>query len=287
MRVLSEPVRTYTQTLGAGVVVQPSQLLPNFGPVLGLWLDLTVSITGGTASEPSNTIDNVLSQFLIDDQFGKAIFGNVFGTDITILNDILTPRGVRQNAPTITTNSAGAGSAEWYLFLPITISAKDMPANLKLTFAATSSLQNASLTSAGTVSCTLVVRSAYAVGVDQPTLRTSITNPPHQQGDNALAPYLPLGLQIEALAVVITGGDGDFSYVTIYQSGATITTLEPIHDFTANDVMLMQSGHETGELIFRVPVFVVDSTTVFTFNLSTDSAIRLYSLATIPQKNVG
>lgn len=285
MRVLSEPVKTYTQTLQSGLVIQPSQLLPTFGPVQGLWLDLTVSLTGATTAGTSNSIDNAIQSFLIDDAFGKAIFGNVFGTDLTVLNDILTPRGVRQAPPTITT-SAGAGSAEWYLFLPITISAKDMPANLKLTVNSASSLQNGSLTSAGTATLTLVVRAGYSVGVDQPTLRASITNPPHQQGDNALAPYLPLGLQIEALAVVLPA-DSNYSYSTIYQSGATITTLEPLNDFKSNDVMLMQSGHLSGEFIFRVPVFVVDSTTVFTLNLATDGAIRLYSLATVPQKNVG
>jgi hypothetical protein len=46
----------------------------------------------------------------------------------------------------------------------------------------------------------------------------------------------------------------------------------------------MQSGHLSGEFISRWPRFVVDNTSMCTINLGTDSAIRLYSIATIPQK---
>ena len=283
MRVISEPVKTYTQTLVSSLVVQPSQLLPNFGPVQGLWLDLTVTLAGATASKASNTIDNVLNQFAIDDQNGKSIL-SLLGTDLSILNDILTPRGVRQAPPAITTDGGGAGSAEWFLFLPVTIGAGDMPGVLKITFNAASSLQNANLTSAGTAVCVLVVRAGYSVGADQPTLRIQASNPPHQQGDNALGPYLPLGFQVEALAFTLAGGDGDFGYLTLFQGGATFASLMPLHDFTASDVMLMQSGHLSGEFICRFPIFVVDSTTVMTVNLSTDTAVRLYSIATVPQK---
>jgi hypothetical protein len=284
MRVIDQPVRTYGSiTLGAGPQVQNSTVLPNYGAVAGFWLDMTVALTGATASKTSNTIDNVINTFEIDDQFGKAIVV-ALGTDLSILNDILTPRGVRQAAPAVTTSGGGAGSAEWYLFLPITIGSGDMPGQLKLTFAAASALQNANLTSAGTALVTLVVRAAYPVGEDRPTLRITMANPPHQQGDNAFGPYLPGGFQMEALAFVLTGGDGDFGYLTALIGGASFATLAPLLDFTANDVMLMQSGHLSGEFICRFPVFVVDNTTIFTVNLSTDTAVRLYSIATVPQK---
>jgi hypothetical protein len=283
MRVISEPVRTYSQTLAASPLVQNSTILPNYGPIQGFWLDLTVTLTGATASQASNTIDNVIQTIEIDDQFGKAVMV-ALGTDLSVLNDMLTPRGVRQAPPAITSSSAGAGSAEWYFFLPVTIGLADMPGQLKLTLNSISGLQNANLTSAGTVVVTLVVRAAYSVGVDQQTLRITSSNPPHQQGDNAFGPYLPTGFQAEALAFVLTGGDGDFGYLTVLQSGASFATLEPLHDFTANDVMLMQSGHLSGEFITRFPVFVIDNTTIFTVNLSTDTAVRLYSIATIPQK---
>ena len=286
MRVISEPVKTYSQTLAASLLVQPSQVLPNFGPVQGLWLDLTVTLTGATASQTSNTIDNVLNQFAIDDQFGKSIL-SLLGTDLSVLNDILTPRGVRQAPPAITTSGAGAGTAEWFLFLPVTIGAKDMPGVVKITLNSTASLVNANLTSAGTVVATLVLRAGYAVGTDQPTLRIQASNPPHQQGDNNFGPYLPSGFQVEALAFVLTGGDADFGYLTLFQGGATFASLMPLHDFTSMDVMLMQSGHLSGEFITRFPVFVVDSTTVMTVNLSTDTAVRLYSIATVPQKREG
>ena len=286
MRAISEPVKSYSQTLGASLLVQPSQQLPYFGPVLGMWLDLTVSVTGATASQTSLSIDNTISHFAIDDQWGKSIC-DLLGSDITYINDILTPRGVRQAPPTITTNSAGAGSAEWYLFLPITIGAADMPAILKLTLNTASSLQGGSFTSAGTVSFTLIVRAAYSVGVDQPTLRIKATNPPYQAGDNAVGPYLPQGFQVEALAFFLTGGDADFGYLTVFQNGATFASLMPLHDFTSADVMLMQSGHLTGEFICRFPVFMVDSTTVATINLATSTNIRLYSIATVPQKTTG
>ena len=285
MRAISEPVKSYLQTLGSGLLVQPSQQLPNFGPVLGIWLDITVALSGATVSVTSNTIDNAISHFALDDQYGKSIC-DLLGTDLTTLNDILTPRGVRQAPPTITTSAAGAGSANWFVFLPITVAAADMPGILKLTLNTTASLQNAALVAAGAVTFTLIVRAAYSVGVDQPTLRIKVSNPPHQSGDNAVGPYLPQGFQIEALAYTLPA-DANFGYLTLFQNGATFASLMPLHDFAAADVMLMQAGHLSGEFICRFPVFVVDSTTVATINLATDGVIRLYSIATVPQKSTG
>lgn len=283
MRVISQPVRSYSQTLTSAPLVQNSTVLPNYGPIQGLWLDLTVAITGGTASKTSNTIDNVIQTIEIDDQFGKAVVV-ALGTDISVLNDMLTPRGVRQAPTAITTNGSGDGSAEWYLFLPITVSVADMPGQLKLTFNSKTALQNANLASAGTCVVTFVVRAAYSVGQDQQTLRITMSNPPHQSGDNAFGPYLPAGFQAESVAFILTGGDADFGYLTVLQNGASFATLEPLNDFIANDTMLMQSGHLSGEFITRFPVFVIDNTTIFTVNLSTDTAVRLYSIATVPQK---
>lgn len=290
MRAISEPVKSYAQALSATqLLIQPSQQLPNFGPVLGIWLDLTVAIAGGTAAATSNTIDNTISHFALDDQFGKSIC-DLLGVDLTIINDILTPRGVRQAPPAITT-AGGNGSANWFLFLPITVAAADMPAILKLTLNTSASLQNGALVSAGAVTFTLVVRAGYSVGVDQPTLRIKASSPPFQLGDNAVGPYLPQGFQVEALAFTTgpTGAlvDADFGYLTLFQNGATFASLMPLHDFTSADVMLMQSGHLSGEFITRFPVFVVDSTTVCTINLAISGAIRIYSIATIPQKSTG
>jgi hypothetical protein len=284
MRAISEPVKSYQQTLGSALLVQPSQQFPNFGPILGIWLDLTVAIAGGTAAATSNTIDNTISHFAIDDQFGKSIC-DMLGTDITVINDVLTPRGVRQAPPAITT-AGGNGTASWFLFLPITVAAADMPAILKLTLNTTASLQNGALLSAGTVTFTLIVRAGYSVGVDQPTLRIKISSPPFQSGDNAVGPYLPQGFQVEALAFTVPT-DAGFGYLTVFQNGATFASLMPLHDFTSADVMLMQSGHLTGEFICRFPVFVVDSTTVATINLASSVAIRLYSIATVPQQSTG
>lgn len=284
MRVIDQPVRTFgSLTLSTAPQVQNSTLIPNFGAVAGFWLDLTVTLAGATASKTSNTIDNVIASWEIDDAAGKAVVVGL-GTDISILNDILTPRGVRQAAPAVTTSGAGAGSAEWYLFLPITVGAADMPGQLKVAFAAASALTNANLVSAGTATVSLVVRAAYPIGEDRATLRITMSNPPHQSGNNDFGPYLPGGFQMEALAFVIADGDTDFGYLTFFQGGATFANLAPLNDFVSNDVMLMQSGHLSGEYICRFPVFVVDNTTIMTVNLVTDSAVRLYSIATVPQK---
>jgi hypothetical protein len=286
VRVIDETIRTYQAAPAAGVVVQPSQLIPNYGPLFGLWLDLTVSVTGGTHSVTSKTIDNIIQTWEIDDQFGKAVVGNALGTDISPLNDMLTPHGVRQAPPAITTDSSGNGSAEWYLFLPITMGAADLggTAQIKVTFNGAAALTNGSLTSAGTVAVTLNVRGGYSIGQDQPTLRIQLVNPAHAQGDNNWQAYLPNGFQMEGLMFILTGGDGDFGYLTFFQGGATYATQEPLNDFISNDVMLMQSGHLSGEFICRFPVFIVDSTTIFTVNLTTDTAVRVYSIATVPQE---
>lgn len=283
MRVLSQPVFTYSVSLSAGLQQQSTKIIGFFGPVAGLWLDLTVTITGGTASKTSNTIDNVIQQFEIDDTFGKVAL-QVPGTDLSILNDLLQPQGQRTAPGAITTSGGGAGSAEWHFYFPYTISAADMPAQLKITFNGLASLQNANLVSAGTTTVVLNVRSAYMVGLDVPTLRTTTANPFHQQGDNTIGNYLPTGFQEEIFAFTLAGGDSVFGYLTLSQGGGTIVNQQPLNDFVDADTMLMRSGHLSGEFITRIPQIIVDNTTQATVNLGTDSVIRLYNLATVPQK---
>ena len=290
MRVVSFPFQTYSKTLTSSVQVQPSQVVPNLGPLQGIYCVLTVALTGATASQASNSIDNSISVIQVQDQYGKLVL-NLIGTDLTILNDILQPRGVRTAPPTITTNSAGAGSASWSFFLPATLSAKDMPGQINLTLAAESSLQNASLTSAGTATFTLNLRGAYSTQTDQPTVRVNAVNIPHAVGDNSAQAYLPNGEQVEALTFVTaadytgsTGTDTHLNYVTLIVGGALFLNQAGPQDFIQQDNMLMQSGHAGGEYICRVPVFVVDSTVVMDINLATDTAVRLYTLSTVPQK---
>lgn len=282
MRVLSQPVFTYAVGLTPGLQQQDTKIVGFFGPVAGLWLDLQVTLAGATAAATSNTIDNVIQQFELDDQFGKVAL-QVPGTDLSVLNDALQPNGVRTAPPAITT-VAGAGTARWHFYFPYTIAAGDMPAQLKITFNGIASLQNGALVSAGTATVVLNVRAGYLVGIDAPTLRVTTSNPFHQQGDNTVGNYLPTGFQEEILMFTLAGGDGDFGYFTLFQSGGTIDVQSPLNDFVDADTMLMQSGHLSGEFITRIPQILVDNTTQATINLSTDTAIRLYNIATVPQK---
>ena len=283
MRVLSQPVFTYSVPLVAGLQQQNTKLVPYYGPVAGFWLDLKCTIAGGTASKTSNTIDNVIQQFELDDQYGKVAL-QVPGTDLSILNDMLQPRGVRTAPPSITTDGSGNGTAEWHIFFPYTIAAADMPAQLKMTFNGVAGLQNGNLVSAGTATVVLNVRGAYAVESDVQTLRTTTSNPFHQQGDNQVGNYLPGSFQEELLGWTLAGGDGVFGYVTMFQNGGTFAVQSPVNDFVDADVMLMQSGHLSGEFITRWPRFLVDNTSNLVINLATDSVIRLYNIATVPQK---
>lgn len=286
MRTISFPVNTYARTLSASLpIAEPSIITPNLGPVQGFYAVLTVSIAGGTAAATSNTIDNVLQAIQAQDQFGGVLL-DVFGTDLSTLNDILQPRGVRTAPPTITT-VAGAGSATWSVFLPVTCGAKDMPAKFQVTWAPSTVLQNGALLSAGTVTVTFAVRAAYSSNTDQPTLRVKAQSTPHQLGDNSLQPYLPNGEQVEALAWTLAtpgAADANFAYTTLTVGGAFFLNQAGAADFTQQDTMLMQSGHLVGEYIARVPVFVVDSTTTFNIRLNVDSPIRLYTISTTPQK---
>lgn len=288
MRTISFPFQTYSVTLTSSQQVRPSQIVPNLGPLQGVYCVLTVALTGATASQASNTIDNSIAVIQVQDQFGKLAL-NLIGTDLTIINDILQPRGVRTAPPTITTSGAGAGTASWSFFLPATLAAKDMPAQINVTFAAVSALQNGSLTSAGTATVTLNLRGSYSTQSDQPTVRVNATNVPHAQGDNMVQAYLPNGEQVEALcftlAASLTGADDThLSQITLTVGGAFFLNQAPPADFIQQDTMLMQSGHLPGEYICRVPVFLVDSTVTADVNLATDSAIRLYTLSTVPQK---
>ena len=287
MRTTTFPINTYQRVLSATQpLVEASVIAPNLGPLQGVYAVLTVALAGATASQSSNSIDNSIQSIQAQDQFGGLVL-DVFGTDLSTLNDILQPRGVRTTPPVVATSGGGAGTATWSVFLPITVGAKDMPAKIQLTWAPTTVLQNGSLTSAGTVTATLALSGAYSSQTDQPTLRVKAQSVPHQLGDNSLQPFLPNGEQIEALAWVLgTPGsnDANFGYVTLTVGGAFYLNQANAAVFTQQDTMLMQSGHLVGEFICRIPVFVVDSTTTMNVHLATDSAIRLYTISTVPQK---
>lgn len=285
MRVLSFPIQTFSRTLSATLAIPEAQVIaPDLGPLQGMYVYLTVTLAGATASKASNSIDNVIGTLTGQDQAGEILL-NVHGaTDLLVLNDILQPRGVRTSPPTITTDTAGAGSATWSFFLPFTVAAKGMPAKLNLTWNPTSALQNANLTSAGTVTVTLKVTGAYSTATDQPSLRVRSTATPYATGDNYIQQYLPNGEIVEALALYLAGGDADLGSVTLTAGGRFLLNMQDAVQFTQQDAMLMQSGHLTGEFICRVPVFQVDSTTTLNVNESTGTAITLYTISTAAQQ---
>ena len=285
MRVLSFPIQTYTRTLGAASIPEAQVIAPNLGPLQGMYVQLTVSLTGATASQTSNTIDNVIAFLTGQDQAGEILL-NVRGqNDLLVLNDILQPRGVRTSPPTITTSAGGAGTATWSFFLPFTVAGKGMPAKLNLTWNPTTSLQNAGLVSAGTVTATLKVTGAFSTATDQPSLRVRATAVPFALGDNYIQQYLPNGEVVEALAVFLAAGDASLGQITLTAGGRFLLNLQDPTQFTQQDAMLMQSGHLSGEFICRVPVFQVDSTTTLNVNeVSAATAITLYSISTAAQQ---
>ena len=284
MRTINHPLYTQSKTLTNVPQVVPSQSLPNFGPVEGFYIALDVAIVGGTASQASNAIDSVLQSVKIKDAFGKVALDATAAGDLPTVLDMISPRGVRVSPPVINTAAVtGDGTASWHAFIPYTIGAGDMPAVLDLTFAPSSSLQNAGLASAGTVTVTVDVRIAFATDGDRPTLRTDIGSPPHKSGSNPLGPYLPGGMMLVGLAFQLAGGDGDFNYLTSTHKGVLLDNQATLAQFQEIDTEIMQSGHLSGEFITRYPAFQVDSTSTMELNLLSDTAIRLFSMSTMPQ----
>lgn len=288
MRVIPFPITTYSRTLAATSLVEPQVIAPNLGPLQGLYMTLTVAIAGGTDTQTSNSIDNIISAFQCQDDAGEVLLDIHGYPDISVLNDILQPRGVRTAAPAISTSGAGAGTATWSFFLPFTVMAKGMPGKINLTWAAGSALQNGGLASAGTVTVLLRVTGAYSTATDQPSLRVKSINVPHGSGDNNVQAFLPNGEQVEALAFVLAADyagntDNNLGYETLTAGGAFLVDQEVAGEFIQQDVMLMQSGHQGGEYINRIPVFVVDSRTTLRINLVNDDTIILYTISTTPQ----
>jgi hypothetical protein len=284
MRTINHPLYTQSKTLTTVPQIVPSQSLPNFGPVEGFYISLSVTCVDATDAGVSNPIDCVIQDFKIKDAFGKVAVDAVSTGDLPTILDMISPRGVRVTPPTITGDVDGTVTQSWNAFIPYTIAAGDMPAVLDLTIAPASSLQNASMVTSGTtVTVTLDIRIAYATDGDRPTLRTDIGSPPHKQGSNPIGPYLPGGMSLVGLAFTLAGGDGDFSYLTTTHKGVLLDNQASLTQFQEIDVELMQSGHLSGEFITRYPSFVVDSTSTMELNLSSDSAIRLFSMAVVPQ----
>ena len=281
MRGIISPVKTYSVTLGTKTLAQSTEILPGFGALEGLLLELTVSVSGATDSVTSETIDNVIASLQLDDRAGKSAM-DIFGTDIAIVQRVLSTTGYALVAPAITTDASGAGSATYNTFVACTMSAADMNGSLKVKFAAASSLENTAMTSAGTVTVTLVVR-AVNTNASKQTMRIKATSPAFQTGENAWGSYLPAGLECLALFVNLNGCVLD--YASLYSGGAALYQQSPIDDFTVMDELFQQGSSSTGYLYFRVPVFPIDSTTVLSVNLtSTSNGPRLYSFATAPQK---
>jgi hypothetical protein len=284
MRQLNQAIKTYSVTLGSSSLAQSAKQIPNYGSVQGLDFKLAVTLASATDSATSASIDNVIESITLETNKGKTI-ANLDGTDLTYINDVLSPIGHRVTPPSVSTDSSGNGSSTYSLFLPISISAADMPAVAKVTFAGSGSLTNTTLTSAGTATVTWDLRASYSTS-KLDTLFTKASNPPITGGENSLAPYLPAGLEVRALLVNIANGSGNLSYITLMQDGATLLSREPAWSFANDDNALMVSGHLGGEYIVRVPVFTVNSTTILDVELNTsDAPLRLYSFATRPQKN--
>lgn len=288
MRTIAFPINTYARTLSATVPIsEPSVIAPNLGPLQALNCVLTVTFAGATAGSTSNSIDRVVQALQAQDQFGGVLL-DVFGTDLSTINDVLQPRGVRTAPPTVTVDGAGAGSGTWSFLLPVTAGAKDMPAKFQLTWAVSTVLQNAGMLAAGTVTVTLQVRGQYSTATDQPTLRVKAQSVALAIGDNSVQAFLPNGEQVEALFWTLPtpgAADANFTNTTLTVGGAFFMNQSPALDFVQADTTLMQSGHLVGEFIARVPPFVVDSTTTLNIRIATTpQSIRLYTISTVPQK---
>jgi hypothetical protein len=287
MRQLSQGIKDYSVTLGSSSLAQSAKQIPNYGSVQGLDFELLVSLAGATASVTSTvTIDNVIDSISIETVKGKTI-ANLVGTDLTVINDVLSPIGHRVTPPGVTTDSNGnVNGLKYRLFLPISISQADMPAVVKVTFAPASALESSTLTSAGTVTVVWNLRASYSTA-KLDTLFVKASNPPVGDGENALSPYLPQGFEVRALCVNLPGGDDiDLGYITLLQDGAALLSREPNWSFANDDDALMVSGHLSGEFIVRVPVFTVNSTTVLDADLTASGLpLRLYSFAIRAQKN--
>ena len=106
MRGIYSPVKTYSVTLGGSSLQQSSEVLPGFGALEGLLIELTVSLTGATASQTCNTIDNVIASLQLDDKYGHSTL-DINGTDIANIQRVLSETGYVIAAPTITTSSTG------------------------------------------------------------------------------------------------------------------------------------------------------------------------------------
>ena len=285
MRQLNNSIKTYSVTLGSSSLTQSAKQIPNYGSVQGLDFRLTVALAGATASVDSDTIDRVIESLTIETNKGKTI-ANLTGTDLPIIQTVLSPIGQRTAVPEVATDSSGNGSATYSTFIPMSISAADMPAVVKVQFAAASSLVSSTLTSTGTATVTFDLRASYSTSkID--TVFVKASNPPVADGENALAPYLPQGLECRSVVMWLgSGGDADLTYVTLEQNGAALLSRQPTWSFENDDNALMVSGHLSGEIILRVPVFTVDSTTVLNVDLGTaGTPVRLYRFAARPQKN--
>lgn len=281
MRGIYSPVKTYSVTLGGSSLQQSSEVLPGFGALEGLLIELTVSLTGATASQTSNTIDNVIAALQLDDKYGHSAL-DITGTDIANIQRVLSETGYVIAAPTITTSSTGTGSATYATFIPCTMSAQDMNGVLKVKFAAASSLVNTALTSAGTVAVTMVVRAVNTPAARQ-TIRVKATTPSSAAGDNAWGAYLPQGL--ECLALFVDLNESVLDHASVFSGGAALMNQSPAEDFEVMDTIFNLGNSSSNLLFFRLPVFVIDSTTILNVNLSTFvGAPRLYSFATTPQK---
>jgi hypothetical protein len=203
----------------------------------------------------------------------------VVGTDLTVFNDLLQPRGVRTSPPTV----SGNATYTWRVSMPWKVSSADMPGQIQVTFSPNTVLTG--FTTLPTTQVTLAISVSYATDSDVPSLRAYVASPPMQSGDNYVQAYLPQGMTIEALGFTLSAGDAALAYESLSHGGVLIDQLRTVDEFVENDTDLMQSGHLSGEFIMRIPRFTVDSTTWWNVRLASSSAMRLYVVSTAPQQH--
>ncbi|MBI4360323.1 hypothetical protein HY572_00960 [Candidatus Micrarchaeota archaeon] len=227
--------------MAASAATQSEVVIPNVGALVALEFHLTQSTTGTLTG--ANTLDYAIQDVKISDKGGNAIWQNVRGRDLAIIEQLFSPMGINT---AVATTSSSSQTRRYYL--PNAIAQKDMDARLQVTIAPFSDMATSGATG-GTVTLTVVgLYSNVDSGFTQRYMRLSQSI---VSGANRFGPNLPQGRRIELVGFTV-GTEANVTDFTLSRDGSLeLSALTPA-DLIALDQDRFVSGHITGR--FRVPV---------------------------------
>lgn len=182
--------------------------IPDLGDVAGIMIRVTASASG-TLTTPAK-LRAALSKIELRDKKGKTIFSNISGADLNNLQYQTCAAGKK----TTETDTANSSNTDDYM-LQWAIDRKDLPARMRITYAAYSALAASGATGG---SAQVDVTILYRDGSTGSTSRVTKVTTTLATGENDVSALIPRGVLVNKILANVT--EANLTDVTMSRDGS-------------------------------------------------------------------